>query len=400
MDFPLSEEDRAFRDEVRAFLEDSLPPEFARRNNLGVEFDREEQVRWMKALSARGWIAPNWPEEAGGTGWTAIQKLIFEVETYLAGAPRYTNFGVSLCGPVLLHFGTPEQKRRHIPGILSSDVLWCQGYSEPGAGSDLASLKTRARREGDEYVVNGSKIWTSSGHWADWIFCLVRTSTGGRKQEGISFLLIDMKTPGITVRPIYRINGLHEFNEVFFEDVRVPAENLVGKEGEGWTIAKYLLGHERSGAAAGFGMCARFLGQVQEVAANEPDDGRRPLIRDPGFAARIAGLESQVASLWSTALRYLASGSADREVGPESSLLKLRGTEIQQELSELLMEAVGYYAQPYVLSALKHGWNEEPVGPEYAAALAPGYFDFRKTTIYGGTSEVQKNIIAKRVLGL
>jgi len=401
MDMPLDAKDQAFRDEVRGWLDANLPADLRLKGERSIEFTRDEQLRWMRILSKKGWIAPNWPKEAGGTDWTALQKLLFEVECYDAGAPRFTNFGTQLVGPVLLHYGSPEQKAQHIPPILNSDLLWCQGYSEPGSGSDLASLKTRAVRDGDDYIVDGSKIWTSSGHWAKWMFCLTRTSSAGKKQEGITFLLIDMDTPGITVQPIYRINGLHEFNQVFLEGVRVPVSQRVGAEGEGWTIAKYLLGHERSGAAAGFGMCARLMRQVKEVAAAEPDDGRVPLARNRAFAARIGQMESQLMSLWYSAARSLSAASADKPVGPESSLLKLRGTEIQQDLTELLMEAVGYYAQPYHLSVLKQGWGNEPsVGPDYAAPLAPNYLDWRKASIYGGTSEVQKNIIAKAVLGL
>ena len=399
MDLPLGPADITFRQEVRDFLATGLPADIRRKAEHSIELTRDDQLRWMRALSARGWIAPNWPKEAGGPGWTTLQKLIFEVETYLGGAPRYTNFGTQLVGPVLLHFGSAAQKAEHVPHILDSTRLWCQGYSEPGSGSDLASLKTRAERDGDHYVVNGSKIWTSSAHWADWMFCLVRTASTGKRQEGITFLLIDMRTPGITVQPIHRLNGLHEFNEVFLQDVRVPVANRVGAEGEGWSIAKYLLGHERSGAAAGFGMCARLLRQVKEVAAAEADD-RVPLAALPAFQHRIAALESQLTALWYTVGRMLIGASADRQIGAESSLLKLRGTEIQQDLTELLMEAVGYYAVPFEIAALKELRNEPGVGPDYAAPLAANYVDWRKATIYGGTSEVQKNIMAKAVLGL
>jgi alkylation response protein AidB-like acyl-CoA dehydrogenase len=303
-----------------------------------------------------------------------------------------------MVGPVLLAFGDDEQKARHLPGIRSSEVIWCQGYSEPNAGSDLASLTCRAVRDGDDYVVNGRKIWTSAAHWADWMFTLVRTSSEGKRQEGISCLLIDMNLPGITIQPIARFSGFHEFNEVILEDVRVPASERVHDENLGWTVAKYLLGHERIGSA-GIGLSMQRLARLKEIAARETADGA-PLTDDPRFAGKIADVEIQLMSLRLTTLRMVASASADSEIGPEASLLKIRGTEIQQELHELLMEAVGYYSQPYVERALIEGWNEDPVGPVDAAGLAPRYFDWRKASIYAGSNEIQKNIISKAVLGL
>jgi alkylation response protein AidB-like acyl-CoA dehydrogenase len=352
----------------------------------------------MRTLSGKGWIAPNWPKEEGGPGWSATQKYIVQEEMALAAAPRIIPFGVQMVGPVLIAFGTPEQKQRYLPGILSSEEIWCQGYSEPGAGSDLASLQTRAVLDGDHYVVNGSKTWTSSAHMADRMFTLVRTSSEGKKQEGITVLLIDMKAPGVLSRPIDRFNGFREFNEVFLEDVRVPVGDRVGQAGEGWTIAKYLLGHERIGSA-GIGLSTQRLARLKQIAAEERSHGAS-LMEDPSFSAKIARIEVDLMTLRMTTLRVLAQASADREVGPEASLLKIRGTEIQQDLHELMMETVGYYAHPYILQALNEGWNEEPVGPDYAAVLASLYFDWRKASIYAGSNEIQKNIISKAVLGL
>src|SRR5690606_8755139 len=353
---------------------------------------------WHKTLYEKGWVAPNWPKEHGGPGWSVTQKYIYDEESNLAAAPRLIMFGITMCGPVLMKFGTEEQKKKYLPKILSGEHIWCQGYSEPGAGSDLASLKTKAELDGDEFVVNGQKIWTTAAHHANKIFCLVRTSNEGKKQEGISFLLMDMDTPGLTVRPLITIEGLHEVNEVFFDNVRVPKENLVGEINKGWTIAKYLLGHERMSGGA-LGMQKRLLKELKQIAANEVKDGA-PLSQDPEFARKIADIEIQLQTLEIQLLRLLAAVSADREMGFESSMIKIRRTEITQRLSELKMEAVGNYAQPFEMKALREGWNEEPIGPEYANALAAHYFNDRKHSIFAGSNEIQHNIIAKRMLGL
>ena len=399
MNLNFSPEDDEFRSEVRAFLKEKLPRDIANKVEKGYELTRDDIMFWHRTLYEKGWVAPNWPKEYGGPGWTTTQKYIYDEEAGLAGAPRLIMFGITMCGPVLMKFGTEEQKRRYLPRILSGEDVWCQGYSEPGAGSDLASLKTRAELQGDHFVVNGQKTWTTAAHMANKIFCLVRTSNEGKPQEGISFLLIDdMKAPGITVRPLITIEGTHEVNEVFFDNVKVPRENLVGEINQGWTIAKYLLGHERMGGGA-LGIQKRLLRQLKEIAAEELKDGR-PLIEDPAFARKIADVEIELMALEIQMLRLLAAVSADREMGYEASMIKIRRSEIQQRLTELKMEAVGNYAQPFLLSALEHGWNEEPIGPDYANALAADYFNNRKVSIFAGSNEIQHNIIAKRMLGL
>ncbi len=399
MDLAFSDSDRAFRDEVRAFIRDNLPDDIRDKVENDLHLEKDDYVRWQRALAARGWLAPNWPVEFGGPGWTLTQRYIFQDELGAAPTPRIIPFGVSMVGPVIYTFGSDEQKRRYLPRILASEDFWCQGYSEPGAGSDLASLKTRAVRDGDHYVVNGGKTWTTMAHWADMMFCLVRTDPDVKPQEGISFLLIDMRSPGITIRPIVTIDGGAEINEVFFDDVRVPCTNLVGDEGKGWTYAKFLLGHERFGIA-GVARSKRQLAGVKEIARAEAGDDGGPLIDDPAFRAKLAEVEIELTALEYTELRFLASEEAGRAPGPEASILKIRGTEIQQAITELVLEAVAYYANPFVPEALAAGWNEAPIGPPYAAAAAPIYFNWRKASIYGGSNEIQKNIIAKMVLGL
>ncbi len=399
MDLEFSESDNAFRQEVRTFIRDNLPADIRRKMENDLELARDDYVTWQRILYKRGWMAPNWPAEHGGTGWTPVQRYIFEQELAYGHTPRVLPFGVSMVGPVIIAFGNNDQKNRYLPRILSSDDWWCQGYSEPGSGSDLASLRTRAVRDGNHYVVNGQKTWTTLAQYADMIFCLVRTDPEAAKpQEGISFLLIDMHSPGITVQPIVTIDGGHEVNSVFFEDVRVPVENLVGKENAGWSYAKFLLSHERFGIAA----VARSEVQIERlkhIAAAEMVDGK-PLIQDPAFRKKIAQVEVELMALEYTELRAMAAESAGKPPGPEASLLKIRGTEIQQEITALLMEAVGNYAQPYLPEAMQDGWNEDPVGPDYAAPLAGRYFNWRKASIYGGSNEIQKNIISKMVLGL
>jgi len=398
MDLNFTPEEIAFRNEVRAFLEQKLPGDVKRKVLEHRRLDKEDIARWHRILYEKGWVAPHWPVEYGGTGWNAVQRHIFEEESALAGAPRLSPFGLTMIGPVLMAFGTPEQKAGHLPGILSGDVWWCQGYSEPGAGSDLASLKTRAERRGTIYLVNGQKTWNTQGQWADMIFCLVRTSTGGKKQEGISMLLIDMRSKGVEVRPIITLDGEHEVNEVWFQDVEVPAENLVGEEGRGWSIAKFLLSHERTGIAA-VGHCKRELRYLKHLAAQERQNGL-PLIEDPQFLDRIAQLEIDILALEMTVLRVAAAEREGKAPGPEASILKLRGSEIQQILTELQMEAVGPYALPHLPMAWGDNWIGPTVGPDYAAPLASRYFNYRKTTIYGGSNEIQRNIIAQQVLGL
>ena len=398
MDLTFSQDEQAFREEVQRFVAEKLPADVKHKVENGLRLEKDDYLRWQKALYGKGWAAPGWPVEHGGPGWTPVQRYVFEQECALGGAPTVISFGLYMVGPVIIEFGSEAQKARFLPRILSSEDWWCQGYSEPGAGSDLASLKMRALREGDHYVVNGAKTWTTLAHYADMIFCLVRTSTSGKKQEGISFLLIDIKSPGVTVRPIVTFDGGQEINEVFFEDVNVPVENLVGEEGKGWTYAKFLLGHERVGIAQ-VARSKRQVERLKKIAAAEFKHGR-PLADDPTFRAKVSTVEIDLLALEHTELRILSDENTGQAPGPESSLLKIRGTEIQQEITELLVEAVGYYAAPYQPALLRDGANEEPVGPGYAPALAPTYFNWRKASIYGGSNEIQKNIIAKAVLGL
>ena len=397
MDLVLTPEERAFQEDVRSFIEERLPDDVRERTWTGARMDKEGQVRWEKILNERGWIAPNWPVEHGGTGWTPLQRYLFEEEMEAAFAPPPMPFGVNMVGPVIIEFGTDEQKRRFLPRIRSSDDWWCQGYSEPGAGSDLASLKTRAVRDGDHYVVNGQKTWTTAAQHADWIFCLVRTSQEERRQQGISFLLIDMHSPGITVRPIRTMDGGAEINDTFFEDVRVPVENLIGEEGKGWTYAKFLLGHERTGIA-GVSRSKAQIRRIREIAESETSHGR-PLADDPRFRERLAEIEVDLMALEYTILRIVSAMNAGAAPGPEASILKIKGTEVQQALADVLMQSVGYYAHPEHPPA-EPGTNEAPVGPGHAAGLAARYFNWRKASIYGGSNEIQRNIIAKMVLGL
>ena len=395
MDLNFTEAEQAFRKEVRAFARASVPPETREKVLAGLRVPWEEFSGWQRILHARGWGAPNWPKEFGGTGWGPVEQFIFEEEAANAGAPGLSPFGLKMVGPVIMAFGSPEQQRQFLPKIPSGEQWWCQGYSEPGSGSDLASLKTRAERRGDHYVVNGQKTWITLAHHADWIFCLVRTDPAAKAQQGISFLLIDMKTAGITVRPIILMDGEHEVNEVWFEDVRVPAENLVGKENQGWTYAKFLLGHERTNIA-GVAISKRELRRLKRMAAAEKKNGR-PLIEDPSFAARIAQVEIELMALEITNLRVVSAERARRAPGPEASLLKIKGTEIQQAISELMMRAVGAYALPF---APGDDGRAAQVGPPHARRAGAHYCNLRKTSIYGGSNEIQKNIIAQTILGL
>ncbi|WP_367352359.1 acyl-CoA dehydrogenase family protein [Achromobacter animicus] len=398
MDLEFTPEEIAFRDEVRAFLDARLPRRLADKVGEGKLLTRDDMTKWHAILNAQGWLATHWPEEYGGTGWTAAQKYIFDNECALANAPRIVPFGLSMLGPVLIKYGTEAQRRYWLPRILDGSDWWCQGYSEPGAGSDLASLKTTAVRDGDSYVVNGQKTWTTLGQYANMIFCLVRTSQEGRRQEGISFLLIDMNSPGIEVRPIITLDGEHEVNEVFFSDVRVPVENLVGEENRGWTCAKYLLTYERTNIA-GVGQSTAALERLKAVAARQKRHGR-PLTEDPDFAARLARVEIELANMRTTNLRVVAAVAGGGAPGAESSMLKIRGTQIRQEISALNRRAMGPYARPFVPEALHDGYDAPPIGPDGANSAAAQYFNNRKLSIFGGSNEIQKNIISKMILGL
>ena len=399
MDLNFNAEELAFRDEVRAFLKSELPADIANKIKNGLPITAPDYTRWQKILHKRGWGAPSWPKQFGGTGWGPVQLHIYDEEAASAGAPRMIPFGLKMVAPVIMAFGNPEQHKRFLPRIVSADDWWCQGYSEPGAGSDLASLKTRAVREGDHYIVNGQKTWTTLGQHADWIFCLVRTDPNAPKQQmGISFLLIDMKSPGITVRPIITMDGAHEVNEVWFENVKVPVENRVGEENKGWTYAKFLLGHERTNIA-GVGASKRELGRLKAIARSELKNGK-PLIEDPLFAARIAQVEIDLMALEITNLRALSAEAEKRAPGPEASILKIKGTEIQQALTELMMYAVGPYALPFSRGSSEEGDLKSVAGPTYAAPLAATYCNARKVTIYGGSNEIQRNIISQMILGL
>jgi len=396
MDIDYSAEELAFRDEVRTFVRENLPKDIAQKGLDHRRLHKKDYVRWQDILAKKGWLAGHWPKEFGGQGWNPVQIHIFDEETAGAGAPRLIPFGLSMVAPVLMAFGSAWQKEHYLTRIRENKDWWCQGYSEPGAGSDLASLKTRCERQGDEYVVNGQKIWTTLAQHADMMFCLVRTSTGARKQEGISFLLIDMHSPGVTVRPLIMLDEEHEVNEVFLDNVRVPVKNMVGEEGKGWTYAKYLLGFERTNIA-GVGACKRELNLLKEIAAKEKRNGK-PLAQDPLFSARLAQLEIELLALEMTVMRVLSE--REKAPGPEASILKVKGTEVQQALTELMMEAVGPYAVPFQPEALELSKAGKGAGPKYAAPLAARYFQWRKASIYGGSNEVQRNIIAQMVLGL
>ncbi len=398
MDLAYTSEEETFRSEVRAFLDDKLPARLKEKSGLGKRLTRDDLVEWHAILNDRGWLAVNWPEEWGGTGWSAVQKHIFDEECWTAGAPRTIPFGLNMLAPVLIKFGSEDQKKHYLPRILDGTDWWCQGYSEPGAGSDLASLKTKAVREGDHYIVNGQKTWTTLGHFANWIFCLVRTSTEGKPQEGISFLLIDMDTPGVEVRPIILLEGEHEVNEIFFDNVKVPVGNLVGEENKGWTYAKYLLTHERTGTA-NIGNSNAALEKLKRIAKEQTKSGK-PLDEDPYFAARMAKVEMELNALKTTNLRILAEADAGAAAGPESSMLKVKGTIVRLEINDLARRALGPYALPFSSEALEEGYNEEPIGPEYANPIAAKYFNNRKMPIYAGSNEVQRTIITKTKLGL
>lgn len=387
-----------FRQDIRRFL-NQLPDSLVEKGRLGRALAKEDYALWHQMLHARGWLAGTWPEEFGGAGWNAMQRHIFEEESALAHAPRVLPFGITMLGPVLQKFGTKAQQDHYLPRILDGRDWWCQGYSEPGAGSDLASLKTSARREGDHYIVNGQKTWTTLAHYANWIFCLVRTNPQAAKpQEGISFLLIDMATPGITVRPIVLLDGSAEVNEVFFDNVKVPVENLVGEENRGWTCAKYLLTHERTNIT-GVGFATAGLDAVKRMAAAQVADGR-PLLENPAFSLRLARVEIALMALSATNLRMISAAAAGQAPGVESSMLKVKGTQVRQAINDLMRRAIGPLALAFPSEAVDGANDGHPPGPPEAAAGLRQYMNNRKLSIYGGSNEIQRGIIAKTMLGL
>ncbi|PYF03078.1 pimeloyl-CoA dehydrogenase large subunit [Rhodopseudomonas faecalis] len=396
MDLSFSKEELAFRDEVRAFFKEAVPAAMRQKMIEGRHPTKEEMVEWYRILNKKGWGVPHWPVQYGGTGWTSVQDYIFNEELQLAPAPQPLAFGVSMVGPVIYTFGNEAQKQRFLPRIANVDDWWCQGFSEPGAGSDLASLKTKAERRGDKYIVNGQKTWTTLAQYADWIFCLVRTDPTAKKQSGISFLLIDMKSKGISVRPIITIEGGHEVNEVFFDDVEVPVENLVGEENKGWDYAKFLLGNERTGIAR-VGMSKERIKRIKQMAGQVQADGR-PVLDNPRFRDKLTAVEIELKALEMTQLRVVADEGkhGKGKPNPASSVLKIKGSEIQQATTELLMDVIGPYAAPYDI----HGEDGSNEAMDWTAQVAPSYFNNRKVSIYGGSNEIQRNIICKAVLGL
>ncbi|MCC7047340.1 MAG: acyl-CoA dehydrogenase family protein [Alphaproteobacteria bacterium] len=391
MNLDLDAGETAFRDEVRRFVAANLPKAIAEKVENQRPLAKDDHLHWQRALHRRGWSAPLWPREHGGPGWTPVQRYLFQHECAAAYAPRLIPFGLNMVGPVIIEFGTEAQKQRYLPKILASEEWWCQGYSEPESGSDLASLRTRAERDGEHYVIDGVKTWTTLAQFADRMFCLARTGTGGKKQEGISFFLIDMKAPGVNLRPIITFDGRHEINEVRLDRVRVPVADRVGEDGQGWTIAKFLLGYERVGIA----MVAASMAQLRRLKRIAAAQG----LDSPTFRDRVAQVEIELRALEMTELRIVTAEQQGRSPGPEASLLKIKGTEVAQAITELLVEAAGYDALPDRWSP-SEGDNAPPIGPDYADSIAPYYFNWRKTSIYGGSNEIQRNIIAKAVLGL
>ncbi len=392
MDLNFTAEELAFRQEIKQWVADNLPAEISHKVHNSLRLTRDDLQRWAKILGKKGWLGWGWPQQFGGPGWNAIQKHLFEEECALAGAPRVVPFGPVMVAPVIMAFGTPEQHKRFLPGIASGEVWWSQGYSEPGAGSDLASVKTRAERVGDKYIVNGQKTWTTLGQYGEWIFCLVRTSNEGKPQTGISFLLIDMKSPGITVRPIVLMDGEAEVNEVFFDNVEVPADNLIGQENKGWTYAKHLLSHERTNIAD-VNRAKRELERLKRVAREQG------VYDDQRFRDQIALLEVDVVALEMMVLRVLSLEKSGKQSLDVAGLLKIRGSEIQQRYTELMMLAGGPLTRAYVHEAMDAGWQGDMVIPAGVLPLAGTYFNMRKTTIYGGSNEVQRNIVSQTVLG-
>ncbi len=404
VDLSFTDADRTFQREVRNWLATAWPKDLRQRQARSAlgRLSKDDHVRWQKALAAKGWAAVNWPKEEGGAGFTATQKYIFDLERARVGAPAVMPFGMTMVAPVIMKFGTEAQKRRFLPDILNTNVWWCQGYSEPGSGSDLASLRTKAEDNGDHFLVNGVKTWTTLAQYADWIFCLVRTSQEATRQQGISFLLIDMHSPGVSVNPIITLDapavGSQEINMVYFEDVVVPKENLIGEMGKGWTCAKYLLEFERGNAYSPTLKGA--LQQIKQMAEAESNGADTTMMDDAAFKARVDEVEVQVLALEFTELRILGALAAGQNVGPESSLLKTRGTELQQAITELALEVGGYYVNAFDASTSLEGDNFQHVGPAYTNGVAQDYFNTRKVSIYAGSNEIQRNIMAKLVLGL
>ncbi len=392
MDLAFTPEEQKFRETIRTWVGENLPADIAHKVHNALHLTRDDMQRWGKILGKKGWLGHAWPTAFGGPGWNAIEKHLFEEECALAGAPRVVPFGPVMVAPVIMAFGNAEQQQRFLPGIASGDVWWSQGYSEPGSGSDLASVKTKAERVGDKYIVNGQKTWTTLGQFGEWIFCLVRTSNEGKPQTGISFLLIDMKSPGVTVRPIVLLDGTAEVNEVFFDNVEVPANNLIGEENKGWNYAKYLLAHERTNIAD-VNRAKRELERLKRIAKAEG------LWDDTRFRDEIAKLEVDVIALEMMVLRVLAAEKSGKQSMDIASLLKIRGSELQQRYSELMMLAAGPFALPLIREAMEAGWQGDSVGHAHCAPLASTYFNMRKTTIYGGSNEVQRNIVSQFVLG-
>jgi len=393
MDLDFTPGQQAFRASIREWVAANLPADISHKVHNALRLTRDDMQRWARILGRKGWLGYGWPKEFGGPGWDAVERHLFEEECALAGAPRIVPFGPIMVAPVIMAFGSKEQQQRFLPGIASGDVWWSQGYSEPGSGSDLASVKTRAERRGDHYVVNGQKTWTTLGQYGEWIFCLVRTSTEGKPQTGISFLLVDMKSPGVTVRPIVLMDGEPEVNEVFFDNVEVPAENLVGEENKGWTYAKYLLAHERTNIAD-VNRAKRELERLKRLARAEG------VYDDPRFRDQIALLEVDIVALEMLVLRVLSAMAGGKKALDIAGLLKIRGSEIQQRYSELMALAGGPFSLPFIREAMEAGWQGDFVGPAHCAPLMANYFNYRKTTIYGGSNEVQRNIVAQTVLGV
>ena len=404
MRLAFNDEELAFQREVRDWLAANMPSEVAEesRRSRTSHVSKERLLQWQKKLASRGWLCPNWPKEYGGPGWNSTQKFIFEMEMARADSPYLSSFSIKMVAPVLMKYGSDAQKKRFLPKIAAAEELWCQGYSEPGSGSDLASLRTKAERQGDHYLVNGQKIWTTNAHYADWIFCLVRTSNEGKRQEGISFLLIDMKSPGIKVDPIYLVDGTrtpmrHEVNQVFFTDVRVPVENLVGEENKGWTYAKYLLEFERGGQAFGPRLRKAFR-HLQTLSKSQLDAGE-PLSASAKWREKMAALEIEIDAVEMNEMMFYSGLKTGDAPGNMGSVVKMRGTEVGQKVTELAVEAVGWYGAPFT-ELRNFDSNVVPVGGDYVDDVSPRYFNTRKTTIYGGSSEVQRNVLAKAMLGL
>jgi pimeloyl-CoA dehydrogenase large subunit len=398
MDLNFTAEELAFRDEARRFFRHEFPAAIREKVEAGHPLSKEEVIASQRALNARGWAVPNWPQEWGGQDWSPVQFYMYQDEMQQANVPGPLAFNTSMVGPVIAQFGSDEQKKRFLPRAANLDDWWCQGFSEPGSGSDLASLRTKAERKGEKFIINGQKTWTTLAQHADWIFCLCRTDPSAKKQEGISFIVFPMTSKGITMRPIQTIDGGHEVNEVFFDDVEVPVENLIGQENKGWDYAKFLLGNERTGIAR-VGVSKAKIQRIKELAALERV-GDRALIEDEKFREKLAAVEVELKALEMTQLRVVAAerGQAKGRPNPASSILKLKGSVIQQQLTELAIEVVGPFAMPY--QPVEAGQNEPVIGPDYATEAAPDYFNYRKVSIYGGSNEIQRNIVAKAILGL